>query len=150
MPRRSRYHRYRRIEWADAMASHETLVELAASATQARRPATAAVVSPQDSPANTRPLRIRASSSDLANADAHPATSAGAPVVRSESEQTASGAGSPEATSGAGEPKSHTGLLRRLKESLRRVRFPGIGVMGDPRFRDGRATGPHYYSVSLY
>ncbi|KAJ2822577.1 hypothetical protein IWW50_004152, partial [Coemansia erecta] len=91
MPRR----RYRWVEWSDAMASHITLVEGSG---------------PSESPsahneraADSRPSQLR-SITDASREEE------GTPVVRSESEQTNAGAGSPSTAA-----KTRMGIMLRIR-----------------------------------
>ncbi|KAJ2076765.1 hypothetical protein H4R24_005523 [Coemansia sp. RSA 988] len=134
MPRR----RYRRIEWSDAMASHETLVEF-----DAARPTTAT--------ANSRPSQIRDNPTTPIRPPTRPVSSAAAnavvvqnaPVARSDSEQTNS------AVPASSEPKIHSGFASRLRESIgRRLRSVSAHIMqtqhsGTSRGMDG------YFAVSI-
>ncbi|KAJ1767184.1 hypothetical protein LPJ77_005342 [Coemansia sp. RSA 2523] len=123
MPRR----RYRRVEWSDAMASHATLVE-----------GTDAVPAPTDTTtyaADTRPSLIRSTSVS---------PQVQAPVARSGSEQTTTGSSDSPAV------KLHTGLMSRIRESLRRqLRNFSAHVM-QTHFHESTRGIEGYYSVSLH
>ncbi|PIA18693.1 hypothetical protein COEREDRAFT_91075 [Coemansia reversa NRRL 1564] len=145
MPRR----RYRRIEWSDAMASHETLVEInVVSDVVSARPTT--VASPAAA-ANTRPSQIR-NNSTLSNNDATHSVSAAAaaavvtqraPVARSDSEQTNS------AVPMSSESKTHSEFARRLRESIaRRLRSVSAHIMQTHLSGSSRGMNS-YYAVAI-
>ncbi|KAJ2611909.1 hypothetical protein H4S08_002946 [Coemansia sp. RSA 1365] len=143
MPRR----RYRRIEWSDAMASHETLVEV--NAVSDAVPVSPTTVVSTTTAANTRLSQIR-NNSTSSNSDTAQLTSSAAavvtqraPVARSDSEQTNSAVPVPS------EPKTHSAFARRLREAIaRRLRSVSAHIMqthlpGSSRGMNG------YYVVSI-
>ncbi|KAJ1738743.1 hypothetical protein LPJ78_000160 [Coemansia sp. RSA 989] len=140
MPRR----RYRRIEWNDAMASQTTLVECATATGEPAGATTESMLA-----ANTRPSQLRGNSTaPRINTNASRTPSEGTPVVRSESEQTNSGAGSSEISATA--DKVRVGIMQRIRESLRRqLRNFGTHVM-QAHFHESAQGIDGYYSVSMH
>ncbi|KAJ2363679.1 hypothetical protein H4S01_004178 [Coemansia sp. RSA 2610] len=122
------------------MASHATLVE---ASTPASADATAATPSRA---ADDRPSQLRANSDSMRRPPAearHEAVSDGTRVVRSESEQTDTGADSPVA-------KTRLSIMQRFRESLRRqFRSFGTHVM-QTHFHESPRGIDGYYSVSLH
>ncbi|KAJ2783364.1 hypothetical protein H4R18_001731 [Coemansia javaensis] len=136
--------RYRRIEWADAMASHETLVEGAGAA-----PEPAA----DRASADTRPAEIRSSGAAvrLSATTRHEAAAAAvlqsAPAVtRSDSEQTAPAPHRPTTAMS----KLRGGLIRRMKESMKRqIRGLGASLAQTHFYHDGIHSADGYYAVGV-
>ncbi|KAJ2502933.1 hypothetical protein GGH96_000669 [Coemansia sp. RSA 1972] len=122
MPRR----RYRRVEWSDAMASHATLVEGIDAVPMSDT---------TNHAADTRPSLIRSTSVS---------PQVQAPVARSGSEQTTTGSSDSPAV------KLRTGIISRIRESLRRqLRNFGAHVM-QTHFHESTRGIEGYYSVSLH
>ncbi|KAJ1731711.1 hypothetical protein LPJ61_002396 [Coemansia biformis] len=141
--------RYRRLEWSDAMASHETLVETARAVAGPAPGATAEILNGATEPAGAAAPRARPATSRephrSQDAAGDPSAPLNAPVARSNSEQTTTGPARPSTAMS----KLRGGLLRRIKESMKRqVRGFGASLV-HTHYSDGAHGIDGYYTVAM-